>query len=86
MTKLEICSIEDSNPGVVYLYPEATFHKAYQQSAWLRHFAAAPNSVNLNFLASAFVVLDSTDVWIKSLTDRVLAIAEAEALSAPLQL
>ena len=35
MTKLEICAIEDVNPGVVYLYPEGTFYKAYQQSAWL---------------------------------------------------
>ena len=35
MTKLEICSIEDANPGVVYLYPEGSFYKAYQQSAWL---------------------------------------------------
>ena len=35
MAKLEICAIEDANPGVVYLYPEGTFYKAYQQSAWL---------------------------------------------------
>lgn len=35
MTKLEICAIEDTNPGVVYLYSEGTFYKAYQQSAWL---------------------------------------------------
>ena len=35
MTKLEICAIEDANPGVVYLCPEGTFYKAYQQSAWL---------------------------------------------------
>ena len=35
MTKLEICNIEDSNPGQVYLYPEGTFYKAYQKSAWL---------------------------------------------------
>lgn len=35
MTKLEICAIEDANPGRVYLYPEGNFYKAYQQSAWL---------------------------------------------------
>lgn len=35
MTKLEICEIEDANPGVVYLYPEGSFFKAYQRSAWL---------------------------------------------------
>ncbi len=35
MTKLEICNIEDSNPGQVYLYPEGAFYKAYQKSAWL---------------------------------------------------
>ena len=35
MTKLEICAIEDSNPGVIYLYPEGAFYKAYQKSAWL---------------------------------------------------
>ena len=35
MTKLEICAIEDANPGRVYLYPEGAFYKAYQKSAWL---------------------------------------------------
>lgn len=35
MTKLEICAIEDSNPGQIYLYPEGAFYKAYQRSAWL---------------------------------------------------
>jgi len=35
MTKLEICPIEDANPGQVNLYPEGSFYKAYQQSAWL---------------------------------------------------
>lgn len=35
MTKLEICAIEDTNPGQVYLYPEGAFYKAYQKSAWL---------------------------------------------------
>lgn len=35
MTKLEICAIEDTNPGQVYLYPEGSFYKAYQKSAWL---------------------------------------------------
>lgn len=35
MTKLEICAIEDSIPGQVNLYPEGSFYKAYQQSAWL---------------------------------------------------
>ena len=35
MTKLEICAIEDANPGQVYLYPEGAFYKAYQKSAWL---------------------------------------------------
>ncbi len=28
MAKLEICAIEDTNPGQVYLYPEGTFYKA----------------------------------------------------------
>jgi len=31
MTKLEICAIEDANPGQVYLYPEGAFYKAYQK-------------------------------------------------------
>ena len=35
MTKLEICAIEDDNPGQVYLYPEGAFYKAYQKSAWI---------------------------------------------------
>ena len=35
MTKLEICAIEDANPGQIYLYPEGAFYKAYQKSAWL---------------------------------------------------
>lgn len=35
MTKLEICAIEDTNPGQVNLYLEGSFYKAYQQSAWL---------------------------------------------------
>lgn len=35
MTKLEICEIEDANPGQIYLYPEGAFYKAYQKSAWL---------------------------------------------------
>ena len=35
MTKLEICTLEASNPGQVYLYPEGAFYKAYQKSAWL---------------------------------------------------
>ena len=35
MTKLEICAIEDANPGQVYLYPEGIFYKAYQKSAWI---------------------------------------------------
>lgn len=35
MTTLEICAIEDANPGWVNLYPEGSFYKAYQQSAWL---------------------------------------------------
>ena len=35
MTKLEICAIEDANPGLVYLYPEGAFYKAYQKSAWI---------------------------------------------------
>ena len=35
MTKLEICEREDANSGQVYLYPEGTFYKAYQKSAWL---------------------------------------------------
>ena len=35
MTKLEICTKEGTNPGMVYLYPEGAFYKAYQKSAWL---------------------------------------------------
>ena len=35
MTKLEICAIEDTNPGQVNLFPEGAFYKAYQKSAWL---------------------------------------------------
>ena len=35
MTKIEICAIEDANPGQVYLYPEGAFYKAYQKSAWI---------------------------------------------------
>lgn len=35
MSKLEICAIEDANPGQVFLYPEGSFYKAYQKSAWL---------------------------------------------------
>ena len=35
MTKLEICALEDANPGQVNLFPEGAFYKAYQQSAWL---------------------------------------------------
>lgn len=35
MTKLEICEMEDANPGQVYLFPEGAFYKAYQKSAWL---------------------------------------------------
>ncbi|MBQ4299654.1 MAG: four helix bundle protein [Bacteroidales bacterium] len=35
MTKLEICAMEDVNPGQVYLYPEGVFYKAYQKSAWI---------------------------------------------------
>ena len=35
MTKLEICAIEDANPGQVYLYPEGAFYKAYQKIAWI---------------------------------------------------
>ena len=35
MTKLEICAIEDTNPGQVNLYPEGAFYKAYLKSAWL---------------------------------------------------
>ena len=35
MTKLEICAIEKTNPGLVYLYPEGAFYKAYQKSAWI---------------------------------------------------
>ena len=34
MTKLEICAIEDANPGQVNLFPEGSFYKAYHQSAW----------------------------------------------------
>ena len=37
MTKLDICAIENANPGVVWLYPEGSFYKAYQQSTWLLH-------------------------------------------------
>jgi len=32
MTKLEICTKEGTNPGMVYLYPEGAFYKAYQKS------------------------------------------------------
>ena len=35
MTKLEICTIEEANPGQINLFPEGAFYKAYQQSAWL---------------------------------------------------
>ena len=35
MTKFEICKIEETNQGQVYLYPEGLFYKAYQKSAWL---------------------------------------------------
>ncbi len=35
MTKLEICAVEDANPGKIYLYPEGSFFKAYGVSAWL---------------------------------------------------
>lgn len=35
MTKLEIYESEQSNPGVVYLYPEGMFYKAYEKSAYL---------------------------------------------------
>ena len=35
MTKIEICAIEDANPGQVYLHPEGAFYKAYQKSAWI---------------------------------------------------
>ena len=36
MTKLEICTLEASNAGQVYLYPEGAFYKAYEKSAWRR--------------------------------------------------
>ena len=39
MTKLEICAIEDANPGVVYLYTAGSFYKAYQQIAWPGNYA-----------------------------------------------
>ncbi|MBQ9184401.1 MAG: four helix bundle protein [Bacteroidales bacterium] len=34
MTKKEIFEFEKSNPGVIRLYPEGTFYKAYEQSAY----------------------------------------------------
>ena len=46
MTKLEICAIEDANPGQVNLYPEGSFYKAYQQSAWLLCTRVHPFKVN----------------------------------------
>ena len=46
MTKLEICAIEDANPGQVYLYPEGAFYKAYQKSAWILRTKVHPLKVS----------------------------------------
>ena len=35
MTKLEICKVEESNTGKVYLYQEGLFYKAYERSAYI---------------------------------------------------
>ena len=50
MTKLEICAIEDANPGQVNLYREGSFYKAYQKSAWLLCTQVHPFKVSVRSL------------------------------------
>lgn len=57
MTKLEICAIEDANPGQVYLYPEGVFYKAYQKSAWLLCMRVHPFKVSARSLKGLDVPL-----------------------------
>ena len=57
MTKLEICAIEDTNPGQVNLYPEGAFYKAYQQSAWLLCSRVHPFKVSARSLKGLGVPL-----------------------------
>lgn len=57
MTKLEICAIEDTNPGQVNLYPEGAFYKAYQQSAWLLCTRVHPFKVSARSLKGLGVPL-----------------------------
>ena len=47
MTKLEIAEKEKANGGVVYLYAEGTFYKAYQQSAFLLSAFVRPLKVSV---------------------------------------
>ena len=50
MTKLEICTIEDANPGQAYLYPEGAFYKAYQKSAWILRTKVHPFKLSSRLL------------------------------------
>ena len=67
MTKLEICAIEDANPGIVNLYQEGSFYKAYQQSAWLLCTRVHPFKVSVRRLKGLDVPLLSVGFPISSL-------------------
>ena len=81
MTKLEICAIEDANPGQVYLYPEGAFYKAYQKSAWLLCTRVHPFKVSARNLKGLDGPLLSVGFPQSSLDKFSAALAVAENLS-----
>jgi len=78
MTKLEICAIEDANPGQVNLYLEGSFYKAYQQSAWLLCTRVHPFKVSARPLKGLDGLLLSVGFPISSLDKFSAGLSVAE--------
>lgn len=53
MTKKEILTFERQNPGVIRLYLEGTFYRAYEQSAWALCSFVSPMKVSCSYVKSA---------------------------------
>ena len=58
MTKRDIYESEKKNPGVIYLYPEGMFYRAYEMSAFYLCKLVLPFKVSGHYVksAGAFIV------------------------------
>ena len=70
LSKKEIYEIEQENPGVIHLYAEGMFYRAYEKSAYLLCALIHPFKVSCHFvksigdyLASVGFPQSSLDKW-----------------------